>query len=132
MKRCYKCGETKSVEENFYKNRTRHDGYCSACKQCSSEIDRVYRKEYRKRPHVKKKRSRDALIHQRQHPEKKKAHDAVHTALKNGKLIRLRICQAIGCSEKENIEAHHDNYSKRLNVRWFCRECHNAFHGRAA
>lgn len=30
---------------------------------------------------------------------------------------------------KLNTHAHHDDYSEPLDVRWFCQEHHNQFHG---
>ena len=40
MKRCWKCGETKS-ESEFYKNRSRSDGLDSCCKKCNNSRKRV-------------------------------------------------------------------------------------------
>ena len=34
-------------------------------------------------------------------------------------------CEACG---DENVQKHHDDYSKPLAVRWFCRECHLVEH----
>ena len=39
---------------------------------------------------------------------------------KRGKLI-ARPCQVCGSSE---VEAHHDNYDKPLDVKWLCRRHH--------
>jgi len=48
----------------------------------------------------------------------------VHTALRQGKLIRqpCEICGAI------KVDAHHDDYSRPLNVRWLCRSHHRLHH----
>lgn len=58
------------------------------------------------------------------HPEKHAAHLAVKTAIRNGVLIRMNceICNA------EKSEAHHDDYSKQLEVRWLCRKHHLEAH----
>lgn len=45
-------------------------------------------------------------------------------AIKTGKLVRLP-CE--GCGEAKS-EAHHDDYSKPLEVKWLCRSCHAAAH----
>ena len=55
------------------------------------------------------------------HPE---AHRAVERALKKGQLIR-QPCEVCGATDKVN--AHHDDYSKALDVRWLC----NTHHGQA-
>jgi hypothetical protein len=45
-------------------------------------------------------------------------------AIKTGKLIR-QPCQACG---NEQSEAHHEDYSKPLDVKWLCRKHHAALH----
>ena len=45
MKRCIKCGETNEYTQ-FFKDKSRKDGYCNACKTCRGE----YYKEYLKTP----------------------------------------------------------------------------------
>lgn len=47
-------------------------------------------------------------------------------AIKAGKLVR-QPCEGCGA---DNTEAHHDDYSKPLSVRWLCRTCHAAAHRR--
>ena len=39
MKRCYKCGETKTRSE-FHKNRSRKDGAHDECKACVNEYEK--------------------------------------------------------------------------------------------
>jgi ribosomal protein S27AE len=45
-------------------------------------------------------------------------------AIKTGKLVR-QPCEQCG---KAKSEAHHDDYSKPLTVRWLCRPHHGAVH----
>lgn len=57
----------------------------------------------------------------------KRAHDAVHYALKTGRLVKAKNCSECG-EETENLHAHHHNgYSKehRLDIVWLCHPCHN-------
>lgn len=56
--------------------------------------------------------------------EKYLAHKAVENALKAGKLIRGK-CEC-GCDRKP--QAHHEDYSKPLEVRWLCQQSHKALH----
>jgi len=53
-------------------------------------------------------------------PEKVAAQNAVHYALRKGKLIRLP-CEVCGA---QPVHAHHDDYSRKLDVRWLCVEHH--------
>jgi hypothetical protein len=62
------------------------------------------------------------------HPEQQRAHHAVNNALRDGRLTK-------GPCEREpwgdcwgRMEAHHDDYSKPLDVRWFCSSHHGLEH----
>jgi hypothetical protein len=60
--------------------------------------------------------------HRARYPQKTRARDAVSKALKRGKLVR-QPCEVCGISE---TEAHHTDYTKPLDVQWFCRPHHRA------
>ena len=49
------------------------------------------------------------------------AHKAVEYALKTGKLT-INHCEV--CQTLDNIQAHHDDYDRPLDVRWFCNQHH--------
>ena len=65
-----------------------------------------------------------AIKYQKANPEKRKAHDAVRTAVRNGSLVRLP------CSEcgETNTEAHHYAYDMPLDVIWLCSMHHKQLH----
>lgn len=48
---------------------------------------------------------------------------------RRGKLT-VRSCER--CGSNENIEMHHRDYDKPLDVEWLCRKCHKAHHMAAA
>ena len=52
------------------------------------------------------------------------AQRAVDTAIRNGSLQR-GTCEVCGA---ERVDAHHDDYSKPLDVRWLCRRHHLQLH----
>ena len=52
------------------------------------------------------------------------AHDAVESAIAKGALVR-QPCEVCGA---ERVDAHHDDYSKPLDVRWLCRGHHLKHH----
>ena len=65
--------------------------------------------------------------HQHEWPEvkrKKKCRELTTKAIRYGIIARPSCCQGCGVRCKPN--AHHDDYSQLLNVRFFCRKCHNA------
>jgi hypothetical protein len=53
---------------------------------------------------------------------------APSNAIRDGRLIR-QPCEVCGAL---NVEAHHDDYSKPLTVRWLCRRHHLEHHGKVA
>jgi hypothetical protein len=57
-------------------------------------------------------------------PVKEAARREVQEALRRGLLVR-RSCEQCGA---EKGHAHHDDYSRPLDVRWLCRPCHTAHH----
>lgn len=50
----------------------------------------------------------------------------VSVYVKRGKLVRPDHCA--WCNAKGKIEAHHEDYSKPLEVIWLCRPCHSRHH----
>lgn len=44
----------------------------------------------------------------------------------DGRLIKPSICSE--CGANKNIQAHHYDYSKPLDVTWLCGKCHKAIH----
>jgi len=59
--------------------------------------------------------------------EEKRAYNAVYHAVKTGKLIRPEVCPKCGCDDRR-IQAHHEDYSKPLEVTWLCSGCHADVH----
>ena len=52
-----------------------------------------------------------------------RAPQAVLRAVRKGKLIRPTVCEQ--CHQQRYIRAHHDDYSKPLEVKWLCTRCHS-------
>tara|TARA_Y100000114_G_scaffold62280_1_gene57095 strand:- start:1252 stop:1881 length:630 start_codon:yes stop_codon:yes gene_type:complete len=67
MKKCTKCGIEKPLTE-FHKNSASKDGLCNWCKSCKSKI----KKEYLKRPDVKRRRREYSKIYYGRNPRVKK------------------------------------------------------------
>jgi hypothetical protein len=59
-------------------------------------------------------------------PEKRKAQITAGNAIRDGKLVRQQ-CEAC---DRWDTDAHHDDYSKPLEVRWLCHEHHMQLHRR--
>lgn len=61
---------------------------------------------------------------QSKNPEKTKAHKAVFLAIQQGILTR-KPCEMCGTSQ---VVAHHDDYTKPLEVKWLCQKDHIFLH----
>lgn len=61
------------------------------------------------------------------------AHNAVEYAVRKGILVRPDSCQECGLGGtfkdgRTNIQAHHPDYNKPLEVQWLCQPCHHNWH----
>ena len=119
---------------------------CGICKKCLYNAQqkaayklwtpeqREAKRKYVRKSDSKRKGSPKRVISQKKNsinkiknqPEAHKAHNAVNYAVKVGKLIR-GICEVCG---DPKTEAHHYDYSKKLDVRWFCGNHHREEHTR--
>ena len=62
-------------------------------------------------------------IHIILYPERNRARKAVYRAVRRGQIIKQNSCES--CSaESAKLEAHHEDYSKQLEVTWLCIPCH--------
>lgn len=120
---CKKCGETNQAE--FYKQQV------SECKSCTRERvrnNRIAKIEYY-REYDRKRGNRQSpeyvKDYRNKYPNKYKATNMVNNAIRDKKLFR-EPCES--CGSTSNIHAHHDDYSKPLNVRWLCAPCHSQWH----
>ena len=72
--------------------------------------------------------SNDNMRYRRRQKEREPEHERVraltYNAIKRGVLVR-QPCEACGAVKSE---AHHDDYTKPLDVRWLCRAHHVAHH----
>lgn len=56
-------------------------------------------------------------------PDKHSAVKIVSQALKTGKLVKPKSCEDCK-NDDSNLEAHHTDYAKPLDVVWLCSRCH--------
>ena len=60
------------------------------------------------------------------HQVKDIARNKLTAALSSGKIIRPANC--LKCGSTKNIQGHHPDYNKPLEVIWLCLKCHKAEH----
>jgi len=113
------------ASHHYRKNRKTRRSEARRYYHDNRQSRRRYATGYRKR---KKKPYANAFKANREYrgrnPEKYKAHGLVSTALSRGKL-KKKPCELCGSS---NVEAHHNDYSKPLEVRWLCPKHHAIIH----
>jgi hypothetical protein len=112
------------------------DGHLNFCKECvkwrvadhrQQRIDliRAYDRERAKLPHRRQHLGAVRALYLSD-PLKRVCKNAVSNAIRDGKLARPSSCSKCGASCKP--EAHHDDYTKPLDVRWLCVPCHRRHH----
>ncbi len=142
-KTCFKCGIEKT-RAGFYKHSKMADGLLGKCKECAKkDVQGNYRAnhdyyiQYEKKryrlPHRVAARKKYAIAnpdvgarrlekYYKRYPERKSANNKVSNAIRDGKLHRSPSCELCGSCFK--VEAHHDDYSKPLEVVWLCKPHH--------
>jgi hypothetical protein len=124
-KTCNRCNQAKPIEE-FARNKGMADGRLNQCTACR------YRYKYKagqtKRKRTSEQLRRDRNKYRAKYPEKRKAANAVAWAIFTGKLKR-QSCEVCG---KPHAQAHHDDYTKLLEVRWLCANHHTKWHAELA
>lgn len=119
MKMCTKCRTDKETT-GFHKDRTRKDGLKNWCKECMKEFYYMYRRTKRGKEAHRAESKRNRL----KYPEREKTRQLTGSYIRSGRLIRkpCEVCSGL------KVDAHHDDYSKPLNVRWLCRRHHIETH----
>jgi hypothetical protein len=136
-KACAKCKESKP-RSDFHRNKRSGDGLNNECKPCAIRRAGEWQKKNRKRHNENDKRSRQRnpeLLRARlgrykeRYPEKYKANKAVWDAVHDGRLVKPACCEDCGKpTPKGELDGHHKDYSKKLEVDWLCRQCHRKRH----
>jgi hypothetical protein len=126
MKKCFKC-ERQLPLADFYELPTMADGHLNKCKDCTKTDARKHRalnleaiSAYERKRFQDPERKRKLLIYQNnlraKNPLKARAWSMVYREIRAGRLHR-KACEVCG---EPKTQAHHDDYEKPLDVRWFC------------
>lgn len=125
---CSRCGEDKPASQ-FYKSKHKKSGYYSHCKACHRATCLTYRWN-----NIVAERAKDRVRNvgrkrgdKPKKPKQARAHYLVRAAIKGGVLVRPDACEV--CQNPHSqIEAHHDDYNKPLEVIFMCGCCHQQHH----
>lgn len=149
---CFKCGGDPQPLSNFYKHAGMADGHLNKCKKCTQkdvkkryydkpeqirEYERKrhqtdHRKEYiaKHRPVYKQTKDFKESVkkshrkYRKENPDKYKAHTTLNNAVRDGRLDK----EPCGICGDINSQAHHEDYSKPLDVIWLCDKHHKEKH----
>ncbi len=58
--------------------------------------------------------------------QKQKARAVINHGLRDGKLHKPDRCEI--CYYEKDLEAHHHDYDKPLEIQWLCKQCHENIH----
>jgi len=144
---CSKCKKDKCLSDYYKETRSRL-GVQPSCKDCCKKRDKErYPKERDRQLETSRKRYREnrkAILKSHKeyrksgsykkslkkwidkNPEKQKAHRIYSNEVKKGNIIKGS-CEVCG---KKKVDAHHDDYSKPLDVRYLCRLHHMEHHSK--
>lgn len=93
------------------------------CRPCKAERARQFRAT-KSGAESNARYLRDYIANNR---EKARAWNRVYDAVRLGRLAKPANCERCGESN-QRIHAHHEDYSKPLEVKWLCPVCHNIRH----
>ncbi len=114
MEKCNQCLEVKDRSEFYIEKRTKR-GVRAKCKSCMAINTSNF---WRLNP--EKLRDRDAEIDIAKLRARKRARRAIY----DGRIVPGR-CEKCG---EPRVDAHHDDYSQPLKIRWLCRRHHAEHH----
>lgn len=130
---CKKCGVEKPESEFNYSDR-KSGKRQSICRKCCSEYNRLrYQSDPdRFREGVKRYRRehpaecfKTRLKAWEKSPSRYNLRKLTEAAIASGVITKPDRCQVCGKVPRKRIEAHHEDYSKPLDVIWCCTSCHD-------
>lgn len=112
---CDYCGFTKKTRLSHFRRKKRHF--------CSTNCYSLFRKH--KLP-IKEQHRYGTGFSEEERKKRVKCRSDFNHALRDRKIAGPFPCEV--CFTTHDIEAHHDDYDKPLDVRWFCFKHHREHH----
>lgn len=117
---CKRCGtvDVGRFGRKLFRGQLGWQPYCRTC-----QVD--YHREWRQTADGRAKMRAGVTASRNRYPEKDEARALLQKAVVAGAIVRGP-CYALGVDCAGKIEAHHDDYTKALDVTWTCRRHHRA------
>ena len=128
MKKCFKCNELQPLSE-FYRHPRMADGHFGKCKRCvrAYQQERAHSHPEVHRAWLDREAAEGRPRRSKYSAARRRLYAVVHRAVRRGEVVKPEVCEVAGC-ERVDIEAHHPDYSRPLQVVWVCRTHHRAIH----
>ena len=121
---CQRQGERNSWNKYNRKNKEKRNRSHREDYQKNKEKIALRIKKYSQTPRGKEVSKISDKRQRKKYPEKYQARQEVLKAMRKGILIP-KPCEVCGLVK---VEAHHEDYSKPLNVKWLCKKHHTEAH----
>lgn len=120
--KCHYCKglfEFSEVRKHYLDTRQGRNFQSYSCRKCIRERARKRSKKNKHGYSVQKK-------YRIKNRHKHNARVLVYKYIKRGKIKRPTLCEK--CKKENRLEGHHSDYSKPLEVNWWCKQCHSDHH----
>lgn len=117
---CYFCQITNVPLMKHSKNK--NGGQYYQCRPCNT----ARLQKYRKTKEGRQKTNEAVYRSTKKYQYKQNARAVLNYNLRLGLIKKPKVCSI--CGEEKRLEAHHEDYTKPLGVKWLCRQCHFDIH----
>lgn len=143
QKICFKCRKLKDISE-FYTHSGMSDGHLNKCKECAKKDSKKryennfeYIQNYEKSRNLNENRKKYKKEYREKFKSKNlqkiKSESILNNVIRDGKIKKPNECELCHKKIPQNacrgsLHAHHEDYSKPLDVIWVCPKCHKKIH----
>lgn len=117
---CYLCKKEDVPLMQHHKNKLKRQYWI--CRECNLSASKRYRLTENGRERIRVSVAKSI----KKYPRKQRAREILGNAVRTGKVKKPKTCSM--CKRTTDIQGHHTNYNKPLEVIWACRTCHSMVH----
>lgn len=121
MKEEKKCSRCKTITKNVIRFAKRGEIQYYMCNPCNTKRVSAF---YKKNPVPQRNAVKRSIA---KHRHKQRARELLNYHLKKGHITKPTACEKCNLSDVR-IQAHHEDYTKPLEVHWLCITCHSLEH----